>query len=523
MKETTDDNILGSLKSLVWTAFISVVSFQLLAPQIWSYLHNLLGIDYQLSYWSFTLVYFLLAPLTLLIWFILHRRILVKFLPPFNKPGELDRSSKVFIWGFPAFILSQIFVTIWGFSLHWSNAVPRIILGIYFVINVVFLCLCFNFAMKFINGSGLKGEQLKKASNNFYKSYASSIVIGISLFVVALLFLNHWIENRFDGEKRLASSEAGHLGFSLQYINEVIGSRVRYIDSLSEDDSVSTDEHQLESTAKRGTIMVNAAKDSSIYIIQNTKLKAWGAEVSRFQDSVQPPLSKTDLNNQAKFSVSKFFPPSTKIADNAPLTKGDVHYLKMLKRAFLQTSQKLNKSTKFLLGIQLRSVQAKGMLMLMSVFFTSLSLYLYVSLISRVQQLQKKPDEEEIFTSTFVSNRLWLFLTVIAWLLIPIFKPIIDDNINVNAPFLSTTVAGDVRNILPGGGGEDNPGKLRHGKSDTTVYKTFNHDTDTIISKDTASAEAIKYIKKEIKTISGQVLHISRQVSHIENATNATN
>ncbi|WPU91874.1 hypothetical protein SNE25_21390 [Mucilaginibacter sabulilitoris] len=254
MKETTDDNFLGSLKSLVWTAFISVVSFQLLAPQIWSYLHNLLRIGYLTAYRSFTLVYFLLAPVSLLTWFFIHHKLLIKYMPPFNEVGKLEKCSRVFIWVFPAFILCQIAVTVWGFYLHWEDFILWTILALYFVINTVLLRLCYQFASSFIEGSGLKKERLDKAKSGFYQSYVFSLLAGLLLFVVAYLFLANWLKRRSDGENKLAGTEAGRFGFGLQQINDTVTPQIHYIDSLVKTDSTIRNWHALEVFAQSGGI-----------------------------------------------------------------------------------------------------------------------------------------------------------------------------------------------------------------------------------------------------------------------------
>ena len=56
-----NDNVYQNLKGLVWSAFIGIVSFQILPPSIWGYLHNVVGIGYEAAYWIFIVAYFLLA------------------------------------------------------------------------------------------------------------------------------------------------------------------------------------------------------------------------------------------------------------------------------------------------------------------------------------------------------------------------------------------------------------------------------------------------------------------------------
>jgi hypothetical protein len=100
------------------------------------------------------------------------------------------------------------------------------------------------------------------------------------------------------------------------------------------------------------------------------------------------------------------------------------------------------------LGLQLRSVQIKGIILLVTLFFTMLSLYIYLSIDQRLQDaaldflndrkrlgeaVSEKmiiDQEKTVAGATSVVNSLWICLTVIVWLLVPLFKPVKDADID---------------------------------------------------------------------------------------------
>lgn len=55
------NNIFYHLRQLIWTAFIGVISFQLIAPAVWEYMYRLAGIEYDTSYWLFIIAYLLIV------------------------------------------------------------------------------------------------------------------------------------------------------------------------------------------------------------------------------------------------------------------------------------------------------------------------------------------------------------------------------------------------------------------------------------------------------------------------------
>jgi hypothetical protein len=111
------------------------------------------------------------------------------------------------------------------------------------------------------------------------------------------------------------------------------------------------------------------------------------------------------------------------------------------------------------LGLQLRSVQIKGIILLITLFFTMMSLYIYLSIDQRLQDasldllndrqrlgeavpVQTVIDQEKAVTrATGIANSLWICLTVMVWLLVPLFKPVKDADIDTQQIYKIHTLA----------------------------------------------------------------------------------
>jgi hypothetical protein len=68
-----NDSLIASLQGLLWSAIIGVASFQIIAPNVWGYIHDALAIPYKTAYWIFTLCYFLSLPVYLLVWLLFNQ------------------------------------------------------------------------------------------------------------------------------------------------------------------------------------------------------------------------------------------------------------------------------------------------------------------------------------------------------------------------------------------------------------------------------------------------------------------
>ncbi len=525
MEENTEDGLFGSLKGLIWGAFVSVISFQLLAPQIWSYLHGLLGIGYHTAYWTFTATYFLFVPVMILLWALGKREILKRYLPPFNSGAELHSKSRIFLTGFLLFVGLQITIAIWGFFLHWTGIVIFAIWLIYLVCNGGLLYLCHGFSIECIHGSGLNHRNIARVTRVFLRAYFSSILIGSLLFFVAGLFLNNWNNNRQEmaGKPAVSSREAGLRGFRLQDMNENIQQEVAYIDSLEDVAAYDAEISNIAKIGKNATIRLKEENDTLLHVYYKNLL-TWGENISAFDHSVTSLLAQLKNQDSLRQDIPLLLIDRPEILPHC-LDKGGRKYLEVLKLNLSGTSRKLEKATQSLLGIQLRSVQAKGLLLLISLFFTVLSLHLYVRLINNIQILQlaerkeqaltEMPNpfldaarEEDAETSGRISTNLWVFLTITAWLLIPIFKPVVDAEIDVKAPFVTATAAGDVKKVFNNYPGPDRGGTSTSSRTDSLILKEVHYDTVRMLTKDTLPIDlkdSLGEIHKTIKSVQQKV------------------
>ena len=121
-------------------------------------------------------------------------------------------------------------------------------------------------------------------------------------------------------------------------------------------------------------------------------------------------------------------------------TIDDLRYIELLRTSLGELSKEVGAQSQAQLGLQLQAVQLKGMVLLMSLFFTLFSLFIYLSICKRLAQAKARADVREIIT---LSNNLWLYLTIIVWLLVPLFKPVKDADIDVKQTYKFHTWVGN--------------------------------------------------------------------------------
>jgi hypothetical protein len=139
--------------------------------------------------------------------------------------------------------------------------------------------------------------------------------------------------------------------------------------------------------------------------------------------------------------------------------RADLRYTEFLRGILQSLSAKVAAESQAQLGLQLRSVQIKGIILLVTLFFTMLSLYIYLSIDQRLQDaaldflndrkrlgeaVSEKmiiDQEKTVAGATSVVNSLWICLTVIVWLLVPLFKPVKDADIDTKAIYKTHTLA----------------------------------------------------------------------------------
>jgi len=501
MADNSNENIFSSLRTLIWGAFIGVVSFQILAPEVWGYLHRALGIPNNWSYWIFTVVYFLTMPVIVLLWLKNNKDLITRYLPVYK--GEISENSKLFLNGLFVFIAIQLVVTGSGFFIHWGWMV-YVILAVYTIVCGIFLMLCFHFCKDHINEAFsnitnmvtdfeptesekiIEGKEYipnrdhviarayKNANTYFFQLFRPAILVYSLLFPLAFCFILNWhtVDNR-TSDKTKSSFDAGEISFKLQSLNDSLQKNNAFLPILEASVNKENFHEEIDSAANNKTSFSSNSKNDTINPFIKSyyyNLKSWGLSLNVL-DSMETLHNTVFTKKIETLSYNTNFATEDLLGHSSALNKGDETFVRLLRTYLSAASDKITKVSKATLGRQLRSVQAKGMIMLISLFFTLLALYIFLKVINRIQLLgqeifnkknirqdvwsdNKNQDdlEHEIADSGTALNSLWLFITITAWLLLPIFKPVIDEDINLNSPYKAFTVAGaapTVDGLLP--------------------------------------------------------------------------
>ena len=547
MAETsTNDNIFSNLKSLIWSAFIGVVSFQILAPNIWDYLHSALGISYDNAYWWFTNTYFLLLPISFFICLWWNLKSIKTYLPPFSEEPHVKGLSKFFINALFISIGIQSFMTLVFFFSHVSDFGFTAILTIYLILNSFLLICCFSFCLGCIkqyvkketseeysfgnsfhdffayvresikikkDKKGKTENQKLKIEKKFFRSFikfaAPAILILVILFGVGFIYLDNWEASK---NESLSSKKAGDRGFALLYLAETIDSIQQNIAAVQDSLRSAKAANDLTNITGKDSSSGRKEIDSTLaaygeYLVSELR-KDLFTELNKISNIQEDSTGKDPVkisidssNDQLKRSKRLVIPDT--------MNDKDIAYLEMERGVFVELSKNVKEVAQTQLGLQLRSVQAKGMMLLLSLFFTILTLYIFLNTIKDIQnfRLNELGDanksaeiEESVSKAGQLTGIFWIFLTVTAWLLIPIFKMVKDEDIDIKSPYKSVTFANpanDVSSALTGS-------KAKTSKGIDSSYLRI-HRIDSVFIIDSAGKHDIEEIKKELESIHQKV------------------
>ncbi len=106
--EQSQNNIYLKLQGLIWSAFLGVVSFQIIVPIAWEYLNIVLNIHFEQGYFIFVTTYALLLPVGFTFWLVYHYKEFKACLFPIGKENEIDSICKIFLIGIGAILLLHI-------------------------------------------------------------------------------------------------------------------------------------------------------------------------------------------------------------------------------------------------------------------------------------------------------------------------------------------------------------------------------------------------------------------------------
>lgn len=526
-----DDNIFGNLRALIWSVFVGVLSFQVLAPKIWDYLHSSLGINYYYSYWIFTWSYFLILPAFVLGWLCYNRKLIAYYLPLYK--GDLTVGSKNFLNGVILFVALLLIITLIGFFTRWCNALFYIVLGMYAICCFLLLGACFifcnlhfsNFVKSYSSTDEYKEKTVANARKYLKVLFIPAGLVYLLFVFIAVLFIHNWLkenDRRNQKAKNISAIEAGRRSFAFQSLNDSVISVNNKFASI-EDNShekqfdlsldYSKERNKNQQTAERDTTLQHRELLTYLGILRN-----WNKGLNSILKELKDNPDKVTAKDIKQQNPALLKPPGSLFNDTltTTTTTSDIEIVGKIRTYLGAISSKLTKVSKSELGIQLRAVQTKGMLMLISLFLTLLSLYIFIKIVNKTQAIciKEDGDKSNLEESGKAANSLWLMITITAWLLVPIFKPVKDEEINLSSPYKNPTFSRMESSSL---------------FNDSELSKTFSsrkHDTTLIHHRfDTIKVRLVDEsnsnldpasVKNLLETIKTEVGNVKSQVGEVQ-------
>jgi hypothetical protein len=446
----TTDGLLNSLKGLIVGAIVGVASFQILAPSVWGYIHDALNLSYETSYWVFTVVYFLTMPVCMLFWLALNWKTLITYLLPYDEKDRIERVDARVLWGLCIFLCVQLLIAGVTFRVYFSNWFYWAVLGLYFLVCGGFLFFYGLSAKRRIGYEYPDAAARPRAILNYYRQMMLvSVPVYLLLFVVAGLYLNKWQDKKsvshYAGKSKSAFN-AGSRGFALGDLKDTLDNRYAALGSI--EDSIRYDHRHdaLDSVDQVQYYITRNIVSDTLHIKPDTALVAYYVALADTGQSINQLFHELrdttlDVGERRIAFFAQHIPAWADYSPGHPMTTtDDLRYIELLRIFLAELSKEVDVQSQGQLGLQLQAVQLKGMVLLMSLFFTLFSLFIYLSICKRLAQAKARADVREIIT---LSNNLWLYLTIIVWLLAPLFKPVKDADINVKQTYKFHTWVGN--------------------------------------------------------------------------------
>jgi len=430
--QPAQSNVYVNLQRLVWVAFAGVLSFQVLAPNVWSHVSQVLGFTFSEGYKWFVLIYALTVLIVFCVWLAFNGREIRDCLFPVGIRNEMTLVCGIFLLGLMVSIVIQgiaiaIFLTRFKIGANDFVNVQWVIL----ILNIVLLLTGIRIAIIRIH-TFRKTFKNQRASIVYKKAYRT--LLGWILVVLALCVFgfSHWSHN----QKSYYPGDSNTIEDGFKYFKK---------------------RSQLDSLLKIATYKQDSLKTFIAIVKFDT------ASVSK---SVKEQISLTTIvafsgKQVVKTSEEKKSPPVDKKDTLKLAISIQAEYDKLVQVITLNRDHTL-KSGQKIIGQLLRDHQLKLTYLFLNIFIILISLYVFL----RVDFLIKEYGWEEAdrqsklypnaleFKETFfkaedtrrnsvkLSTDIWLYITLAIWLLVPLFKPIEDDKIDPKAPFKMLTLSG---------------------------------------------------------------------------------
>jgi hypothetical protein len=516
--ETSGNNIYENLKTVIWTAVVSVVSFQLLGPTVWGYMHKLTSMPYQTAYKIFVIVYVLAVPVLVLGWLIRDYQLVEKYMQPTNSLTA-NPASRLFLYGLIGLVGLQIIVSFFFLLLpgiSWKS-------GYYFVLSYFFMLLCLallaggvrlsllrledarNYKRKAIENipSPIPGRLEELESEYHYKKrkVLQQLLSILALWIFAILFWGYYFHEKRNTLFR--NPQAAVIGFPLQDVRDSMDAIRKKTFQIVNDlqlenqrDSVLISTGSTLSDTSKSVILPGISRilvikmllkeDSLLALIDliqdsqrvNAPLQTGAITAIRDDTANWNGLRGEHILDTMRYTDNAYPSALQKVTFQDSLITNTKYQVYTVFAYFSSTENKLDSLLKRQLGDLLRDVQATGMFLLLIVSLTLLSLYVFLKTTAlsigwelETDQLTKRiqeyihPDEQRKLVNELETVRLekqlaetgsltasaWTFISLVIWLLIPFFKPVEDDKIDLNSPYKSLTFSGNGPEAIWGG------------------------------------------------------------------------
>jgi hypothetical protein len=553
-----DKQLIGSyyldLKTLITSAFLGVVSFQIIAPTGWDYLYRYLRIDLNAAYLIFILLYFIVVPLGFLFWFRYFQNTIKIILPPFIGEKALDKNAALFLriiqGSLIILVLAHILISF--FDLPVSSWLLSIFIC-FCALATVLIILSFSFGKKLIFASGLQQNK------DWQTVYRKSKILSITAYVFIALFGLYYcyITPKIISQEPVTKIFKDELKYSFELIREK-----RRLDTLQNRiDNLNRQNVAMEAISKirEENILVVACPDSinfakilqnfiiddglklyQLLSIYNYKKNAYGYNLqveSADKDKSTDSLIRRDSvllnrivlqNNRIKAGMNQIDKRyDVSLDEQGFRCDTNTTKLGLLSATIIgESNLEIQTLAQKFFGPHLRNIQSWGVPFFLFLLMIMLSLHQYLKLNLEIANWQYKALEfakkknqnipEELIASkekTVLelqepSKNLWLIITIGIWLLIPLIKPIADTDINIESPFKGFTL---FQKGVPGITQTDEDKEKPNRDKKTSILSRI----DSIIVKNETTYQLPDSLFERLKTIEEKANRANEQLENI--------
>ena len=455
-----NDSLIASLQGLLWSAIIGVASFQIIAPNVWGYIHDALALPYKTAYWIFTLCYFLSLPVYLLVWLLFNQM-------SFAHHGKI-------LWFLFVFICLQslgMLITLrWRFP-EW-----------FFIGLFVVYAVCCGLLLVFYAKAAWRRIVEDHIRRYFDQLVLFTVLSFVLLFTVEYVYIIQWQKDKSQSHYLgidQSSYYAGNRGFALIDLKDTIDARVSAVGELRDSlryahlgDLGGGAGDAAGAGAAGGAVRASDSVADGAFVSYYAGLIDLRKSIGQLSSHLANP-SREVLTDSIDSLAAQV--PVLTLAGPVQHYRADLRYAEFIRNILQSLAAKISAESQAQLGLQLRSVQIKGIILLVTLFFTMLSLYIYLTIDQRLQGTtldflnERKRlgeavpekmiiDQEKVVAgATSVVSSLWICLTVIVWLLVPLFKPVKDADIDTQQIYKIHTLAnwgqGATQAVAGAGGG----------------------------------------------------------------------